>query len=220
MLRAVIFDMDGVLIDSEPLWKIAEQEVFSKVGIRLNDEMCALTTGLEIQDTVKFWFDRHPWEEPSVDDICDDIEKKVAQLIQEKGKAITGVQETLAFFKAKEWPIAVASSSSMFLIRTTLKKLNIETYFEVVHSSEYEKAGKPNPAVYLGAARKLGIEPHECLAIEDSFRGVEAAHHAGMKVIAVPDSHLKGNQGFNKADLVLDSLSEINENTLNRLEII
>jgi sugar-phosphatase len=220
MLKAVIFDMDGVLIDSEPLWKLAEQEVFRKVGIHLNDEMCAQTTGLEIQDTVFYWYEHQPWLEPSQDAVCDDIEQTVAKLIIEKGEAISGVYETLAYFKQKGWKIAVASSSSMFLINTVLKKLNIEAYFDAVHSSEFEKAGKPHPDVYLGAARKLNINPHECLAVEDSFRGVEAAHHAGMKVIAVPDEHLKGNQGFNKADLVLDALNKINDNIINRLENI
>jgi mannitol-1-/sugar-/sorbitol-6-/2-deoxyglucose-6-phosphatase len=220
MLRAVIFDMDGVLIDSEPLWKLAEQKVFRGVGITLNDELCALTTGLEVKDIVTYWYSRHPWQSPSKEDVRVQIIKTVSQLVEERGEPTNGVFHALDYFKGKGLTIAVASSSPMSLIETTVKKLGIESYFTVMHSSQFEKAGKPDPAVYLGAARRLGVEPSECLAIEDSFRGVQSGYNAGMTVIAVPDPHLQGHESFKLANLVLGSLNEINDNLLKPLELL
>jgi len=214
VISAVIFDMDGVLINSEPLWKLAEQYAFAKVGLQLTDSLCSQTTGFDCKDTVAFWYAKQAWQDRSHAEIIKDIEDFMLIAVQEKGVAMPGVFHALEYFKRKGFKLGLASSAPLCLIKTVAKTLNIEKYFEVMHSSDDERAGKPDPAVYLKTAMRMGVKPEECIAIEDSYRGVLAAHRAGMKVIAIPDKHLKGHEGFTRVNLLLNSLEEVNDETL------
>lgn len=209
--------MDGVLINSEPLWKLAEQQAFAKVGLCLTDELCSQTTGFDCKDTVAYWYSKHPWEGRESEHIVSDIEIFMLRAVQEQGVAMPGVFNALNFFKSKGYKLGLASSAPLSLIKMVAKTLQIENYFEVMHSSDNEKAGKPDPAVYLATALRMGVNPENCIAVEDSYRGVLAAYRANMKVIAIPDKHLKGHEGFDKAHLLLNSLEEIGEETLKLL---
>lgn len=217
MISAVIFDMDGVLINSEPLWKLAEQKAFAKVGLTLSDELCSQTTGFDCKDTVAYWYSKYPWNGCKTEQIVFDIEEFMLKAVQEQGVAMPGVLQALDFFKGKGFKIGLASSAPLSLIKMVAKTLQLECYFDVMHSSDNEKAGKPDPAVYLATAMRMGVEPEKCIAVEDSYRGVLAAYGANMKVIAIPDSHLKGHEGFEKAHLILNSLEEIGEETIQLL---
>ncbi len=208
MIEAVIFDMDGVLIDSEPFWKEAEQKVFKTVGINLNDELCKDTTGLDGISTIRYWYDRRPWSSKSFEQIKQEIEAQVLTLVSRFGHARDGVKELLEYFTGLNIKIAVASSSPYNLIESVTRKIGIRNYFQIIQSSETEKAGKPNPAVYLAAAKKLGVDPALCLAFEDSINGLTAAQKAGMKTVAIPDPHLFGDIRYNSADLVVHSLKD------------
>lgn len=219
MISAVIFDMDGVLINSEPLWKLAEQHVFAKVGLNLTDELCAQTTGFDCKDTVAYWFNKQPWTGSKPVEMIADIESFMVKAVKEQGVAMPGVLHALFYFKNKGFKIGLASSAPLHLIKTVVNTLNIASYFEVMHSSDDEKAGKPDPAVYLATARRMGVNPEECIAIEDSYRGVQAARSANMKVIAIPDKHLQGHKGFDLAHLVLNSLEELSDSTLEMLRV-
>ena len=208
MIEAVIFDMDGVLIDSEPFWKESEQKVFASVGVSLYPELCRQTTGFDGISTVKYWFERYPWKGKSLDQVKNEIEADVAATIEEKGTSADGVEMTLLQLRKRNIKIAVASSSPMSLIEVVTKKLNIRHYFDLLQSSESEIAGKPNPAVYLAAARRLNVNPANCLAIEDSVNGMMAAKNAGMKTVVIPDQHLAGDARYNDADMILRSLND------------
>lgn len=218
MIQAVLFDMDGLLIDSEPIWREAEKEIFSLVNINLSDEMCFQTVGLRIDEVVNYWHEQFPWDNYSKVTIKELIIARVIELITQKGNALPGVYEVLNFFKQKHIPMAIASASSLSIIKTVVTKLAIEDYLNFVHSAEEEEYGKPNPAVYLSAAQKLKISPHHCLVFEDSFNGVIAAKAARMKVIAVPEDIHRGELKFHAADLQLFSLLEFNENIWEKMK--
>ena len=217
MIKAVIFDMDGLLIDSEPLWQESEIEVFGKVGLRLDHSMCLETMGMRVDSVVDYWHERHPWENVSKKEIETGIIDEVVERILQKATPKEGVASAISFMQGKGLRIALASSSSYRIIRAVLDKFDLKERFELIHSAEEEEYGKPHPAVYLTTARKLQMRPQECLAIEDSFNGVVAAKDAGMRCIAVPDAFTHTDPRFELADIRLNSLSEINDEVWTRL---
>jgi sugar-phosphatase len=211
MIRAVIFDMDGLLIDSEPIWREAEKDVFATVGIELSDEMCFKTVGLRIEEVVEFWRRQYPWTNRSNEEVKNDINNKVIELILQKGNALPGVEKLMQFFAGKNIPMAIASGSYYEIIAAVVKKLNLQSFLKVIHSAEEETHGKPHPAVFLHAAKKLDIPVWECLVFEDSFNGIIAAKAARMKVVAVPEDIHRGKMYFHAADLILHDLNAFTE---------
>lgn len=216
-MRAVIFDMDGLLIDSEPLWRLAEREVFAEVGLQLTDADCERTTGLRTDDLVGFWFDLFPWSGPSQESICDAINARAVELIEQKGTALPGAVEAVEAARSAGFAVGLATSSFKALIVAVVHKLGLETAFDVTASGSDERAGKPDPAVYLTAARRLGIPTRDCVAVEDSAVGVRSALAAGMRVIAVPAPHHFHLPGFDDADLKLHSLEDFSVEMLRKL---
>ncbi len=207
---AAIFDLDGLLIDSEPLWRRAEMEVFATVGVTLTEGECHLTTGLRTDQVVAYWQQRRPWDtnQHPAAEVAERINRRVIDLIGECGEAKQGVGHALEFMRSRGLRLALASSSAMAVIEAAIGKLGLEPWFEVVHSADFEPRSKPAPDVYLGAARRLGVDPHRCIALEDSLPGVEAAKAAGMACIRFPEE----NEGLaSSADLELSSLEELDE---------
>lgn len=209
--RAVIFDMDGVLVDSEPFWQQAEREVFATVGLDLGPEDMSRTIGLSIEEVVAFWHRRHPWREPSPEQVAGDVVDRVIELVHERGELLPGVSRALGTFRRRGLPLAVASSSSRRLIEKVLARFALGGVFAAVASAEDETHGKPHPAVFLTAAAALGTAPPDCLAIEDSLNGVIAAKAARMPCLAVPDPRQRDDPRFVIADAVFDSLAELGE---------
>jgi sugar-phosphatase len=218
LIKAVIFDMDGILIDSEPFWKISEIENFKSLGVPLTAEMCETTVGMRIQEVTRLWHSRYPWDISliSFEQLENDVIDGVINLIKKNGTPAKGMYEALEFFREKDLPMAIASSSAVKMINAVIEKFAIQEYFKVTHSAENEEFGKPHPAIYLNTAKMLGIAPEYCLAVEDSFNGLKSAKAAGMKTIAVPEKKFFDDPKFNIADIKLRSLLEIDEECLRK----
>lgn len=211
----MIFDMDGVLIDSEPLWRRAQMKCFAAVGLTLTEEDCLQTVGSRIDEVANYWFERAPWScvassiAPSV--IADRIVDEMVALIAAEGVPAQGAQEAIEAVQADGWRIALASSSSKRLIDTVLESFGWQSHFEVVRSAENESHGKPHPAVYLAAVRELALEPIDCVAIEDSANGMISALEAGMRCIAIPEAATRNDPRFDSATWRFDSLRDVPE---------
>jgi len=214
MLRAAIFDLDGLLIDSEPLWRRAEMEVFAGVGLALTDEMCATTTGLRLDAVVEHWFERAPWEGRSRADVTAAIAARVAALIAAEAPILPGVEQALSVCERRGLPLALCSSSPTPVIDAGIARLGLAARWRVVCSAEGEPYGKPHPAVYLRTAERLGVPPERCLAFEDSLNGAIAAKAARMRVVAVPASGTR----FDFCDARLPSLARFDEGVLAELD--
>lgn len=208
-ISAVIFDMDGILIDTEPIWRRVEIEVFGRLGLHLTEEQCVDTMGLRVPEIVALWYSRHPWNGLSPGEVTQSILAGLIESVRREGEPLPGVRDTLETIRALGLRIGLASSSSMDVIEAVLDRLQIASYFEVICTGDDEAEGKPHPAVYLRAAERLRVPPERCLAIEDSPNGVVAARAAGMYCVAIPDPHLAQDQRFEQANLRLDSLSQI-----------
>ncbi|MEC8616572.1 MAG: hexitol phosphatase HxpB [Bacteroidota bacterium] len=211
-IKAVIFDMDGLIIDSEPLWKRAEIEAFGSIGYDFTYEMCESTKGMRIDEVVGYWHSQLKWSSPSISHVVNDITDRMIKLIRSEGAPLPGVLKTISKLTDRKIPLALASSSSMKLIQTVLNKLKIQSYFEVVHSAEFEEKGKPDPQVFLTTAKKLGLEPSSCLVLEDSKAGMEAGINAGMRVVLVPDRLSPVEKWHDKSYCVLNTLNEFDMN--------
>jgi len=217
MSKAIIFDMDGVLIDSEPLWKIAEIEGFAKVGLDVTAKSLEESVGLRIDEVVKIWHSKYKWTNKSVEEVTDNIVDILIREINLQGKALPGVVDLLKELKKHNFKIGLATSSYQRIVDAVLEKLNIAQYFDVCHSAEFEKHGKPHPAVFMTTADKLDVKHTNCLVIEDSLNGVIAAKAARMKVIAVPEKSHSHNPKLMVADKIIDNLNEFEINWVEEL---
>ena len=208
MISAVIFDMDGLLIDSEPFWRRAQKYSFATVGLDLNEDDMRHTMGRRIDEVVEHWWHEKPWQGATRQDIEALIVDKVIELVNTEGVAMPGVMSTLELLKEKKLPMAIASSSSVEIIDAVVTTLNIKNYFDYIYSAQHETHGKPHPGVFISTAHELNIPPHRCLVFEDSPSGVLAAKAAKMVCIAVPAPENINNKVINIADKLLGSLDE------------
>jgi len=184
---AVIFDMDGVLIDSEPLWKIAMEQVFATVGSKLTRQDFQKTVGLRLDEVIQFWHQHEGWKNVSPEEVEQQIVSRMQELIRANGTPLTGVVETLNYLRSHNKKIGLATSSYRVLIDTVLDVLDLKAYFDCTHSAEMEAYGKPHPAVYLTVADYFKVDPRKCLVIEDSLNGIISAKAAKMKVVCIPE---------------------------------
>jgi beta-phosphoglucomutase-like phosphatase (HAD superfamily) len=209
-IEAVVFDMDGVLVDSEPIWRAVEREVFAGVGIEVTDEDLMATMGVRVADVVERWHGRQPWDGPSRDEIAKQIVDGVARTIERNGARNEAAERAVDYVAGLGLRLALGSSSPMPLIRAVLSLGGLADRFEAVLSAEDEEHGKPDPAVYRSAARALGVAPERCLAVEDSINGVRSAKAAGMVCVVIPAAPADDRR-LGGADLVLASLEEFDD---------
>jgi mannitol-1-/sugar-/sorbitol-6-/2-deoxyglucose-6-phosphatase len=218
MIEAVIFDLDGVIVDSEPLWTKGEQRVLKTVGLDLTDEMCELTKGFSINDTINFWYSRKPWTGKSLKEVGQEVLKAVMELIALEAVPVKGMIETLGYLSSKGIKTAVASGSPLELIYLVLEKFEIKDKFNVIRSCNGEEFPKPHPAVYLSTAGVLKTNPLKCLVFEDTFTGLLAAKSARMKAIALlEDADKYNNSKFDFADVKIRSFSEFDEQLFQKM---
>lgn len=183
VVKAVIFDMDGVLVDSEGFWAKAELDVFSSYGVQVTDDLATQTKYMTTKEVTEFWHGRFPWENLDVPKVEQEVVSKVIELIQAEDCTMSGVKTFIKDLKSKKYKIGLATNAPLRVADAVLEKLQIRDLFDTVHSSEFEEQGKPHPAVYLTSARQLGISPEYCIVVEDSHSGLKAAKAAGMKTI-------------------------------------
>jgi HAD superfamily hydrolase (TIGR01509 family) len=210
-IKAIIFDMDGLLVDSEPHWQQAEMEVFKRVGVELSLEDCIKTTGLPTRDVLHYWFEQSPWKGKSIPEVEHELFDEISRLLKLHAVAMPGVYETIKMAKEKGLKIGLASASPLFLIEIVLEKLDLRHEFDFYHSATLEKNNKPHPDVYLTVARHLHIPISECLILEDSYNGIKGGKASGARVVAVPDAHVYDDPKFDLADFKIRSLTELTD---------
>ena len=228
-LQAALFDLDGLLVDSEPLWHEAEIRVLRTHGVPLTVEMCRETKGRYVSEAIRHWHDRYPWDSPGIDDVVAHVLDVLEELIASRLELKPGVLHAIGECRDRELRIAVASSAPLLDHLVGARRFGLQENFDSVSSAEHEDAGKPDPAVFLTAARSVGAEPERCVVFEDSLAGIRVAKTAGMLCVAVPDtsatrsspslSSSPRHPAFESADVVLESLEELDETVWARLEL-
>lgn len=214
MIKGVIFDMDGLLVDTEPLWQKAETEIFRNMGAPLTEAMCQSMMGRRIDEVVAHWCKQFNISQPSQKEIILDIQDRMEMLVRDGIDLLPGVRETLEYFFVYNYKIALASSSARQLIRAVMDTTSIEKYFSVVRSGECEIYGKPHPAVFLSALKEMQLKPDEVVVFEDSFYGGIAAKAAGMRTILIPGKERLHDPKLGFADKVMASMEEFSEEVL------
>ncbi len=216
-LQAVIFDMDGVVLESESLWRQAEREAADRLGLGLTEHDFAGTMGVRMREVAKLWFERSPWEGPTTDEVASAVVDRVIELVATRD-VLPGVHEVIAMANDHGLKLALCTSSDIALMEAVLATLGLVDTFEVTHSAENDEFGKPHPMPYLKTAEKLGLHPSACIAIEDSVNGAVSARAAQMLVVGVPDPADGGDGRLGFVDLSLESLTQFDGEMLKALE--
>lgn len=210
MIKAVIFDMDGVIVDSQPGYLEVDMKLLKDLGVDMTKEdydSYIGTTTAYVWGAIREKFRLKQTTEELVN------MERTAYLnyLQQDGnvKPMDGVKETIELLRSKGMKLAVASSSPIKVIEFTVKALKLGSYFDEIVTGDYVKRSKPEPDTFLYAAEKLGVPSNECIVIEDSNNGVIAAKRAGMKCIGYVSPH-SGNQDLSSADYIVDSFYKIN----------
>jgi len=210
-VNAVIFDIDGLLIDSEPLWNEAAAETFRDYGVTLTEAQYHTTTGLRTKEFLQWWFAHFH----IADTELAAAEKKIIQLvlkkIEQKGTILPGVSYIFEFFAKKNCKIGLATSSPPALIELVMDIAGIRSMVHATASAEDLLHGKPHPQVYLNCAAALETRPVHCICFEDSFNGLIAAKAARMTCVVVPHHSQIKNERWGAADLKLSSLQNFGE---------
>ncbi len=208
MIEAVVFDLDGVLLDSEQVWDAAREELARVRGGRWHEQAQLDMMGMSSREWSQYMHDVIGLPEPP-EEISREVVRRLARLYREHLPVLPGAREAVERLAARR-PLGLASSSNRELIDLALELLDVAHLFRATVSSEEVPRGKPAPDVYLEAARRLDVEPTHAAAVEDSANGIQAAKAAGMRVIAIPNEHFPPGRGaLAQADLVLRSLEEL-----------
>lgn len=209
MIKAVIFDMDGVLVDSEPVYQEATVNVLESLNIKATKEDLLKLAGGSSLHFNKFIQDV---SDGSIS--CEDFNKicdhyYLDNPVKYEEIMFPHVRETLDYLKDDGYILALASSSKEYEIENVLKRCDLKDYFKLIISGEVFKESKPNPEIYLTCIKKLNLEANECVAVEDSEYGIEAAKKAGLICIAKRDDRFNYDQS--KADYFIDDHDEIKD---------
>lgn len=208
MTKAFIFDMDGVIIDSEPIHFDVDIRTMSYLGAPISQEQLERFVGMTNPEMWAIIKDEYNLTQ-SVDEIIDyQLSTKLTQLRELDIEPIEGIRELIADLSNHQIPMAIASSSPKLFINEVLLKFQLQSYFDFVVSGEEVAQGKPAPDVYLEAARLLDVRPSDCIVLEDSRNGITSAKSAGMKCIGYVNEN-SGNQDLSAADLIVTSIKEI-----------
>jgi HAD superfamily hydrolase (TIGR01509 family) len=208
VIEAVVFDLDGVLLDSEQVWDEAREQLARERNGRWHDRAQQEMMGMSSTEWSRYMHDTIGLAEPP-EEISREVVGRLAALYRERLPAIPGAREAVERLAAR-WPLGLASSSNRELIDLALELLGVGDLFRATVSSEEVARGKPAPDVYLEAARQLGVDPRRSAAIEDSRNGILAAKAAGMRVVALPNAHFPPDaEALDAADVVVETPAEL-----------
>ncbi len=211
-VHAAIFDMDGLLIDSEPLWERAEMDIFATLDIDLSRrDQLPDTLGLRIDQVVRMWYEVLPWSGPDQAEVAQRIIARAIALVEEYRPLLPGVEHALQLCRQQGLKIGLASASPLHMQERVLAMFNLRHHFDVLVSAEFLPYSKPHPQVYLDAAARLGVDPLNCVTLEDSFNGMIATKAARMRSIVVPPQELRTDPRWSLANEKLDSLEQLTE---------
>ncbi|MTD39822.1 hexitol phosphatase HxpB [Erwinia sp. CPCC 100877] len=207
---AAIFDMDGLLIDSEPLWDRAELEVMAGLGVDITrrGELPDIL-GLRIDMVVDLWYAQQPWQGTSKAEATARIIERAVTLVEEKRPLLPGVRKAIAQCKTMGLKVGLASASPMHMLERVLTMFELRDQFDALASAEHLPFSKPHPQVYLDAASKLEVAPVHCVSLEDSVNGMIACKAARMRSIVVPAVENRGDPRWALADVRLESLEAL-----------
>ncbi|MCS2167186.1 hexitol phosphatase HxpB [Scandinavium manionii] len=209
-ILAAIFDMDGLLIDSEPLWDRAELDVIAGLGVDISrrNELPD-TLGLRIDMVVELWFAQQPWNGPSREEVTARIISRAISLVEEQRPLLAGAREAIALCKSQGLKIGLASASPLHMLEKVLAMFDLREQFDALASAEKLQYSKPHPQVYLDCAAKLGVDPLTCVALEDSVNGMIASKAARMRSIVVPEHENQADPRYVLANVKLSSLEQL-----------
>jgi HAD superfamily hydrolase (TIGR01509 family) len=213
VIEAVVFDLDGVLLQSEEVWDAVRERYVRERGGRYDEEVQRAMMGMSAPEWSRFLH-----EEAQVPDDANEINSEVVRRMlkayRQELPLLPGAAEAVRR-AAAAFPLALASSSNREVFETVLELGGLAGCFRATVSSEEVEHGKPAPDVYLEAARRLAVPPHRCAAVEDSHAGIRAAKSAGMRVLAIPNpSYPPDEQALRLADAVVRSLDELTVDVL------
>jgi len=208
VIEAVVFDLDGVLLDSEQVWDEVREELVKERGGRWHEQAQTEMMGMSSVEWSRYMHDELDLPEPP-EEISAEVVQRLDEVYRKRLPLIDDAREAVERLAAR-WPLGLASSSNREVIDLVLDLSGLARYFRVTVSSEEVPRGKPAPDVYLEAARGLGVPPERCAAVEDSHNGIRSAKAAGMRVIAIPNQHYPpGEEALALADVTLGSLAEL-----------
>lgn len=217
MIKAAIFDMDGLLIDSEPFWEIVNKDVYGRLGIKLTEEDRSWMIGRRSNENAEFLYKKYGWEGPTAAEVTEEIIALMIKNVKSDGVLLPGVHHVLQLSKEEGLHIAIASSSPQVLIDAVVDALEIREHFHHIYSAQFEEFGKPHPGVFIKVAKHFKVDVEECVVFEDSPSGVLAAKSAKMQCVAVPMPQYKDHKFIQAADLILDSLEDFSREKLKQL---
>jgi HAD superfamily hydrolase (TIGR01509 family) len=213
-IDAVVFDMDGVLVDTEHLWDEVREQLTTEWGGTYTPEAQEAMMGMSSTEWSRYLHETVGLRE-SPATINAEVVRRMLELYETELPVVQGAPEAVRRLKAAGLRLAVASSSNRELIDAVLRRLELAASFDATVSSEEVARGKPAPDVYREAACRLGVDPSRCAAVEDSASGIGAAHAAGLRVIAYPNRHYPPSaEALALADVVLASLDELDVATV------
>ena len=211
MIKAIIFDMDGLMIDSERVTFECYQEILKGMNLTMDEEFYKTVLGKPLKGIYQRFYDVYGNDFP-IEDVIKDVHALMAKRFETEGVPIkTGLKSLLEYLKENNYKTIVATSSNRDRVDTILSQAQITDYFDDSICGDEVTKGKPNPEVFLKSCQKLGVNVDEAIVLEDSEAGIQASYDAGIKVICIPDMKYPEKQYEEKTFKILKDLNDVTE---------